>query len=86
MDTFLILGQFFHQDVFVIYPSLDGAIFAFIENISQGQREDLKLFLEVALDSKTDDELETLWETSGSDIYVAKKKIRTFLEEIYRSL
>lgn len=86
MDAFLILGQFFHQDVFVIYPSLDGAIIAFIENINQGQRDDLKLFLEVALDSKTDSELETLWKTSGSDIYVAEKKIRAFLEEVYRYL
>ncbi len=81
-EVFCQLGQYYHQDIHLIYPSVEEVAKAFIARLDAAETTELVSFLETNLSSKSDSELADLWDKTGSDIIVDDSGIRGFLSKI----
>lgn len=82
MEVFHLLGQYFDQDIFVIYSSVEEATAAFLKRLDQSEVIELSKFLETNLAAKSDTELADLWDETGSDMLVNDESAREFLIKI----
>ena len=81
-EIFQQRGQYFHQDIHLIYSSVEEVAKAFVLRLDQSETTELVNFLEKNLSSKSNSELADLWDKTGSDIIVDDNGIRDFLSKI----
>jgi len=81
-EIFQQLVQYFHQDIHLVYSSVEEVAKAFIMRLDQSETNELVRFLERSLSSKSNSELADLWDKTGSDIIVDDAGIRDFLSKI----
>jgi contact-dependent growth inhibition (CDI) system CdiI-like immunity protein len=87
-DVFVQFCQWFHQDVFVLYPSMDLAISAFVEQLDDESKVTLRAYLaDLIASSASDQEWERLWKDHGAQFgWVESSSMRPFFAEIQRVL
>lgn len=87
-DVFIHFCQWFHQDVFILYPSLDQAISAFVAQLDDPGRVALKAYLgDLLASGASDGDLEKLWKDHGAQIgWVEPSSIRLLFGETQRVL
>lgn len=81
-EVFNQLGQYFHQDIHLIYSSVEEVAKAFIQRLDKSETKELVVFIETKLSASSDSELADLWDETGSDIIVDDHAIRDFLSKI----
>src|SRR5438067_1840634 len=68
-DVFVQFCQWFHQDVLVLYRSLDNAILGFVAELDDPSKVALKTYLSNLIASgASDEELLRLWKRHGAEI------------------
>jgi len=87
-DVFVQFCQWFHQDVFILYPSCDQAISAFVAQLDDTNKMTLNFYLEGLIESDaTDAELEKLWREQEAHFLLAGSwAIRRLFAETMRCL
>lgn len=80
MEIMVQLGQFFHQDVMVLYSGLEEAILAFKSTLSASDIEQFSGYLEDLLLEKSDHDLELIWDDTESDTSMDGENTRRFFE------
>ena len=81
-DVFVQFCQWFHQDVFVLYRSLDDAILRFVAELDDPSKWALKTYLSDLIAScASDEELLKLWKRHGAEIgFVEASSIRRLFD------
>jgi hypothetical protein len=82
-DAFVQFSRWFHQDVFVLYHSLEEAIAEFIAQLDSVSKLALRTYLgNLIASGMSDEELEKLWKDHGAEIGLVEQSSirRLFLE------
>lgn len=87
-DEFVQFCQWFHQDVFELYPSWDQALSAFVAQLDDAEKVTLKAYLgDLIASDATDAELEKLWKDHGAQFgFVEPWAMRRLFAETLRAL
>lgn len=84
-EVYQQFSRWFHQDILLIYPSLDQAASGFIAELDAVRSAELNAHLGKLLASdSSDEELQELWSECGSEWGVSP--IRPFLERVRAQL
>jgi CdiI immunity protein len=83
MPAWIDFCQVFHQDVFVIYNSLEAAVLDAVRPFDAEQRASVARELENLINSSmSDEEVQNRWEECGVQIGPGRGTTRDMLEEI----
>jgi len=87
-DAFVQFCRWFHQDVFVLYHSLDEAIAEYVSQLDDANKQALKTCLgDLIASGMSDEELEKLWKDHGAQWgFVEQSSIRRLFLEMRRLL
>jgi hypothetical protein len=87
-DVFVQFCQWFHQDVFILYPTWDQALSAFVAQLDDPSKVTLKFYLgDLIASDATDAQLEKLWKDHGAEFGLADSSaIRCLFGETLRVL
>ncbi|MBI1867710.1 MAG: hypothetical protein HYS06_05385 [Methylocystis sp.] len=81
-EAFLTYSALFHQDVFVIYPSLEEAFRHASDYLTKEQVASVKAYLDELISGRyTNEELLEIWEKSKSEIYVTRGNMIDFFRQ-----
>lgn len=81
-EIFLEFCRFFHQDVMVVYPSLEAALRDFFATQSNSEIADLTAYLHDQLSRQEIAPLEEEWYSSGAEIFFPDGGIVDFYESV----
>jgi len=87
-DAFVQFCRWFHQDVFVLYHSLDEAIAEYVSQLDDANKQALKTCLgDLIASGMSDEELGKLWKDHGAEWgFSEKSSVRRLLLEMRRLL
>src|SRR5262249_17928363 len=86
-DVFKDIGRFFHQDVFLIYTTIDEAAAVLVRGWSEEQRTINKARIERLLETDiAEGRLIRLFTNAGAQVFFSKMKMREFLALIVQKI
>ena len=81
-EIFLEFCRFFHQDVMVVYPSLEAAVSDFFAAQTNSEISDLNAYLNDQLSRQEITPLEDEWNSSGAEIFFPDGGIVDFYKSV----